>query len=171
MKDLIKKLREEHAHILQMIESQQDILKIIEFVEGSHHPLEEIHLFPKMASHPLLREGGPLCTYFRSIDLDINPKAPMFTRLEKFYEQGGPKPSPYQEFSWLSEQNPLSIPMDEHKLGHELAQAIQFLSDQKDSALGMAFYSRFCEDYLELLHRHIDKEDNCLFVMCERMSG
>lgn len=152
-----------------MLNSDHDILDIIRLVEKVHHPLEEQELFPAIAAHPLLRQGGPLCTYFRGIELELSPRDRMQEHLEEAYREGLPQATPYAEFSWLNPQNPLSMPMDEHVTGHNLAEAISFLAKSPDDPLYKKFYAVLCQDYKKLLRAHIDKEDNCLFVMCERI--
>lgn len=155
---------------MTMMNQDKDILDIIEFVEKIHHPREEIELFPLISRHPLLKKGGPRCIYFIGMNLDFEPFAPVRQRLQSFYVSGGAVAPPYQEFSWLTEQNPLSIPMDEHKLGHELGKAIFFLSKNKESPLYDKFFESFCDDYCRLLKVHIEKEDTCLFLICEALS-
>lgn len=169
MNALIRDLRQQHKDILDMIARGDDILSIVEFVEKVHHPLEEIELFPAVAANPLLREGGPLCTYFRSIDLELGPKEAPLQHLEDLYSKGFPRPSAYPSYDWFNAQSPLSIPMDEHVLGHALASALHGLAENKNSALYAEFYQKLSDDYISLLKLHINKEDNCLFIMCERM--
>ncbi|MDG0816903.1 hypothetical protein [Bdellovibrio svalbardensis] len=155
--------------ILQMIDANEDIFKIIHFVENVHHPREEQQLFPLVAQSPLLRQGGPLCTYFKGIELDLNPLSAARKHLADLYQQGCPHPEDYPDFQWLNSQSPLSMPMNEHQLGHELAAALNFLSSNQESSLYKIFFSKISEEYKKLLKAHIDKEDHCLFVICERI--
>jgi hemerythrin-like domain-containing protein len=168
VKDLLEKLRQEHQQILTMLDEKVSILEIIKFVEEVHHPREEQDLFPTISQNPLLSQGGPLCTYFRGLELDLNPNQDCHNYLLHLYDQGLPKPPPYKTFSWLNPQNPLSLPMDEHALGHEIAEALKHLTLPN---CGPEFPDAFCklsQYYEKLLRLHIAKEDQCLFVLCER---
>ncbi|MFS4457895.1 hypothetical protein [Bdellovibrio sp. HCB2-146] len=150
-----------------MLDKGEDILKVIDFVETIHHPKEEQLLFPVIAKQVWLSQGGPLCTYYRGLQLEFDPLAPVRRYLRLFYEQSGISAPSIGEYSWLSEQSPLSIPMEEHFIGHELSVALRFLSNKKNSALYAEFFEIFRKLYSDLLRVHISKEDNCLFVMCE----
>lgn len=169
MNALISDLRLQHKDILEMIARNEDILSIINFVEKIHHPLEEKELFPAVAANPLLREGGPLCTYFRSIDLELGPKEAPLQHLEDLYNKGFPRPPEYPTYDWFNAQSPLSIPMDEHVLSHAIGTALHGLAEIKNSALYAEFFQKLSDDYISLLKLHINKEDNCLFIMCEKM--
>ncbi|BEV68989.1 hypothetical protein Bb109J_c2409 [Bdellovibrio bacteriovorus] len=169
MNDLLRKLREEHQTILKMFEQKAPILEILHFVEAVHHPLEEQELFPKIAAHPLLSQGGPLCTYFRGMELDLAPQSEPRRRLKLLHEQGLPQASAYPSFEWLNAQNPLSLPMDEHELGHHLAEAIKILLKPEMREKYPGALEALKSDYEQLLRRHIAKEDGCLFVLCEKL--
>lgn len=167
MTDLLKQLRQEHVQILEMLNKGEDILKVIDFVEKIHHRKEEELLFPLIAKQAWLSQGGPLCTYYRGLQLEFDPLAPVRRYLHLFYEQSGQSAPTLKKHSWLSEQSPLSIPMEEHFIGHELSEALRFLAPKKNSALYAEFFEVFRTLYSDLLRGHIAKEDNCLFVMCE----
>lgn len=171
MNALLEKLRQEHQVILKMFEDQTPILDIIHFVEKVHHPLEEQELFPAVANHPLLREGGPLCTYFRGMELDLNPQQGPRQTLQALYRAGFPEACAYASFEWLNPQNPLSIPMDEHELGHEIAEALKILANSDMQKIYPGYFEALKAAYESLLRRHIAKEDGCLFVLCEKLLG
>lgn len=167
MSDLILELRQEHQNILSLI-GQRDILSLLDLVETVHHPKEENLLFPLLAEHPRLREGGPRCMYFRGLQMDLNIHAPAEKLLSQYYKSGGSPPSEYKKFSWLTEQSPLHLPMYEHHLGHALGSAMrEILSGKHPGAesLLMDLYGEYCR----LLNLHIEKEDTCLFVLAETL--
>lgn len=169
MVKILEELRQQHQTLLNMISEDKDIFDIIKLVEEIHHPLEEQALFPLIADHPLLQEGGPLCTFFRGMELDLNPKSVAEELLKRAYAQGLPRPHAYPQFTWLNEHNPLSMPMEEHVLSDELAQALLFLKDQPDEKLYQDFFVSLKNEYIRLLKLHIAKEDGCLFVLCEKL--
>ncbi|WP_373999127.1 hypothetical protein [Bdellovibrio bacteriovorus] len=169
MVKILEELRQQHQTLLNMISEDKDIFDIIKLVEEIHHPLEEQALFPLIADHPLLQEGGPLCTFFRGMELDLNPKSVAEELLKRAYAQGLPRPHAYPQFTWLNEHNPLSMPMGEHVLSDELAQALLFLKDQSNEKLYKDFFVSLKIEYIRLLKLHIAKEDGCLFVLCEKL--
>ncbi|UOF01527.1 hypothetical protein [Bdellovibrio reynosensis] len=168
MLEVINELREEHRAILCLIE-KNDILAVIKYVEEIHHPKEEKLLFPKLAGHPLLNQGGPRCMYFRGLELDLQIYDGAKKVLKDFYQNKGPRPHAYGTFHWLKDNNPLNIPMEEHRLGHELSQAIQFLYTHPSSDLYKDFLVPLEQEYVRLLKLHIEKEDTCLFILAERI--
>lgn len=169
MNPLIATLRAEHQHILKMFSDKEDIFKIIAYLENVHHPREEQELFPLVADHPLLSQGGPLCTYFRGMELDLAPFDSVKNYLKGLYLNGFPAPTPYASFDWLTHGNPLNIPMNEHYLGHEISDALKFLSSSQNKERYPGSFERLSEEYEALLKAHIDKEDRCLFIMCEKL--
>lgn len=154
--------------LLALIESN-DILKTIEFVESVHHPKEEDFLFPLLASHPLLHAGGPRCVFFKGLELERRIYAGPTNLLREYYQGGGRLPEVQKDFAWLKDQNPLNIPMHEHRLGHELASAIRYLMGPSRSAVQVALLESFCWEYNSLLKLHIEKEETCLFVLAEKI--
>lgn len=171
MTDLLKQLREEHALILKMLDNEEDILTIVDFVENIHHPKEEELLFPLIAQEAWINQGGPLCTYYRGLQLEFDPLEPVRRSLKLFYQQSGVSALPIENFPWLTDQNPLSIPMKEHHIGTELSEALRFLANKKNSNLYSEFFEILSQLYVQMLRAHIDKEDNCLFAMCEARAG
>lgn len=168
MLEVLNELREEHRTILSLIQ-KNDILAVIKYVEEVHHPKEEKILFPKLAGHPLLNQGGPRCMYFRGLELDLQIYEGSRKLLKSFYQNKGPRPGDYTDFAWLKDNSPLNIPMEEHRLGHELACAIQFLYTHPSSNLYKDFLAPLEREYVRLLKLHIEKEDTCLFILAERI--
>lgn len=171
MEQVLARLREEHQFILQLLTEPDRILELIEFVEGTHHPLEEEKLFPLIAKAPWLRQGGPQCSLHMGLRLDRDPLERMRTHLGSFYKQVTQQADwhrrPAAAPDWLNAQNPLSIPMEEHALSHDLAAGLKYLLMAPPIELFDSFYKTLHEDFCDLLKLHIDKEDHCLFVMCE----
>lgn len=168
MSILIKKLRDQHQLILELLNKPEHASELIHFVENEHHPLEENELFPLVADQQFLRQGGPRCSYFMGLRLDTEMTRDNRALLNRFYLKTDYRPCPYPVPAWLSPQNPLSIPMEEHIIGAEFAGCITFLLNQTSSSLYNEFFEPLYDSYCRLIMLHIDKEDNCLFVMCER---
>lgn len=167
MHKIIAELKSEHLTIRSLMKSD-DIFKLIQFVESVHHPKEEELLFPLLAQHPLLKQGGPRCMFFQGLILDLKVLDRPRQLLSEYYFIGGPLPEAYKDFPWLSVSNPLDIPMAEHRLGRELAQGLQHLFQNPSSLLYKKFYAAFRTEYYRLLELHMEKEDTCLFILAEK---
>lgn len=168
MKEVLNNLREQHQKILMMLDRPEQVEELIHFVEEVHHPLEEIELFPFMKDKPCLSQGGPRCSLYMGMRLELDPLTRVRGHLADFYRKTSFRPPHYPLPEWLTAQNPLSIPYEEHVVGAELAKSLLFLSKPENSTLRAEFFDKFYDDYCRLLRMHIDKEDNCLFIICER---
>lgn len=169
MKELLKTLREEHRWLLERLEDPGNIPEIIDFLKKVHHPKEEQLLFPLMAGQPRLNEGGPRCGYFMGLRLEMAPQIEVRKRLEEFQRSIGLSVNFQPPPAWLTPQCPLSIPMEEHELCHNLANALRWLYNHDLSAEQIQIKDRLTFDFQKLLRAHIDKEDTCLFVLCESL--
>lgn len=182
MKSLLATLKSEHEMILREMKVLEDsesidearLRALFEFVEFTHHEKEENILFPWISKQNWLRQGGPLCGHFMSIRIDLNPLARMHQHLKDFNQKYLYQPSYNKSFTWLNHQNPLSIPMEEHEMGHLLSEAlihlIQISAGTSTEASKEKLFRTLLQDYFSLLKMHIHKEDNCLFVQCEQSS-
>jgi len=142
-------------------------LELIHFLEEVHHPLEEEVLFPVLSKTSWLCQGGPRCSLHMGIRIEQDPLGKIEKHLADFSQKSGWRANPSQDPSWLSQQSPLSIPMEEHAVSHRLADALKELRKDRESALYREFFPLLYNDFCQLLKMHIDKEDHCLFVMCE----
>jgi len=172
MKNVLAKLREEHQFILRLLDEPDRILELIKFVEEIHHPLEEEKLFPIIAQTHWLRQGGPQCSLHMGLRLDRDPLGRMRAHLNSFHKEASQQTDwhhhPTVNPEWLTPQNPLSIPMEEHAVSHDLAESLKYLMKNPQTELFRGFFKILHEDFSALLKMHIDKEDHCLFVMCEQ---
>lgn len=57
--------------------------------------------------------------------------------------------------------------MEEHAVSHRLSEALKELCKDREASLAREFFPVLYNDFCELMKMHIDKEDHCLFVMCE----
>lgn len=100
--------------------------------------------------------------------LDQNPLARFEKHLADYAQFSGWTPVAEEAPVWLTPQNPLSVPMEEHAVSHMLASALKELMKDRQSPLSRKFFPVLYEDFRQLMKMHIDKEDHCLFVMCEQ---
>jgi len=71
------------------------------------------------------------------------------------------------------EHGPIGCMLDEHEIGRALIRAMSDNVDAaaKGSARAASMVRRAGTEYIQLLRRHIQKEDNVLFVMADRVLG
>lgn len=161
-------LRQQHQDILKMLDRPELAAELIHFVESVHHPLEEKELFPFLDKQKCLVAGGPKCSYFMGIRLELDPLGAMKKNLQKFFANTSFRPEPYPTLPWLTPQSPLSLPFEEHAVGADLAQSLLFLLKPENEELHTQFFAIIFKDYCRLLKMHVDKEDNCLFIIYEQ---
>lgn len=171
--EIIASLQEEHREILRRMESIQTngptseaLLSLFNFVGVIHHQKEEELLFPIFAKSNCLSQGGPFCGYFMGLRLDLNREGTIRAHLAEFSRRSGIVLTPPPPPAWLSAQDPLSIPMEEHELAHLLSDAITELLHRESENLKDAFFETLLHDYFNLVRLHIQKEETCLFVQC-----
>lgn len=169
MKELVNTLKKQHQMILGMLDHPELARDLIHFVENEHHPLEELELFPFLQKQSCLSQGGPRCGLYMGLRLELNPLTTMQEHLKKLYAKTSFRPKDYPVPDWLTAQSPLSIPFEEHVIGADLAQSLLFLLEPENTSLHKEFFAQLYGDYCHLLRLHIDKEDNCLFILCERV--
>jgi hypothetical protein len=101
------------------------------------------------------------------IRLEQDPLGKIEKHLSDFAQSSGWDAKPTEDPAWLTQQSPLSVPMEEHAVSHRLADALRELRKDRDSVLYLEYFPLLYNDFVRLLKMHIDKEDHCLFVMCE----
>lgn len=138
------------------------------FVIEFHHRREERFLFPLIASHPKLSEGGPGCTKFMGLRLMSGMNKDIF---EKEQELGLQIYKAAQELSpYLQPQNPITIPVEEHAAETVLIRWMdRELEISRTSQLSCDKMAWALERYYDLLREHSQKEDECLFIMAQRI--
>ncbi len=173
--EIIQHLVDEHNDVARLIWNLDQLLErspaswdsaflellmkfIPTFVEHLHHGKEEDILFPLLANHPALNQGGPQCTFFMGIKLNRDPVNPIFDVMGK-PPLHHPKPA-IDEI--LKNQSPLRIPIEEHQAG---AAAIHFLKSRLQQNLVDETFARMLQNYRQLLQSHMDKENKCLFIL------
>lgn len=172
MKEVLTTLREQHQEILKMLDQPERALELIQFVEKEHHPLEEEKLFPFLnLKRDCLTAGGPRCTMYMGMRLEFNPLTQVRKHLDQLFQKTNFRPPAYPSLTWLMPSNPLSIPYEEHIVGAELAHSMEYLLSPAGAPFKEEFFLLLYDDYCRLLRMHIDKEDNCLFVISERALG
>ncbi len=136
-----------------------------------HHEKEEAILFPEMANHPRIREGGPRCgfiskyvfeeTYVNELMAPI--KSSGFTLEEHPHSQ--------LMKDLLIKNSPLAVPLREHDTGY---QALQYLNHKMNLAkegqdVNFNSLLEYFDIYVRFMDLHIRKEDECLFVLARNI--
>jgi hemerythrin-like domain-containing protein len=114
-----------------------------------HHSKEEEVLVPALTGKGYPLKGGPLCTYFRSLEII---RIPMRDEVRETSSALGETPPE-------SPDAPIPI-LEEHQLGRNLVRLMK-------KAASPAEFARRAERFLEMLDEHIHKEDHCLFPMTD----
>lgn len=130
-----------------------------EFVIEFHHGREEKYLFPFVASHVKVSEGGPACTKFMGLRIMSSMNKDIFDLEAELGHRGYPAASEIQPY--LQQQNPITIPMSEHE-----AETILVRLMERGDVAKIAWA---LERYYDLLREHSQKEDECLFIMARRI--
>lgn len=116
-----------------------------------HHYKEEHVLFPALFPSPRLQQGGPRCTHFMDdwIHASSNRASIPDTDLHK---------------------SPLGIPLMEHHMLHaRLDEIREILCRPHEDPVERRKLHRLTLEYEQLLRRHIEKEDTCLFVLANQI--
>ena len=166
MSGLLLLIKKEHKTIFQFltkIESQgvtdvKELLFLKSAVEGEHHLKEESVLFKVLLQKKQITEGGPFCTlYFDSFRLN-SPE-----EICRQHDLTWAIPS---EKSYLFKDNlPIKIPSSEHVLSEILCDYLILHWQMKDQEK----WKHVLQSYLDLQKIHIEKEDNCLLSLAERL--
>jgi hemerythrin-like domain-containing protein len=117
-----------------------------------HHAKEEDLLVPALVAKGFPLVGGPLCTYFRSLETIRDPLRDEVCETSRLL--GEPPPN--------SPDAPIPI-LEEHQLGRNLVRLMRRAAEGGNATDFVRRAGRF----LEMLAEHIDKEDRCLFPMAD----
>lgn len=135
-------------------------------VETCHHTKEERFLFPALAKSERLRAGGPKCTQYMG-QLITHDLAAQILR-----ENSDLAGRPVDAFRrTLTETgSPLRIPMEEHDAGHlcllRVRLEVEGYATAPENAYRLATRIR---QYLRLMRLHIEKENECLFMLVDQL--
>ncbi len=152
-------------------EDYQNALTFISsYVDSVHHGKEELGLFPDVYELGLMMDGGPKCSLFFDVFLDYR----FSDKLEKEAKEiGGIAPYVVKnELKGIVEdRHPLAIPLKDHEASYY---AISILKVEIEKRKNNKEYNsmrifRTGNMYTEMLHYHIRKEDECLFVRLQQV--
>lgn len=166
MSALISLIKQEHKIIFQFLKKIENngVLDIKELlflksaVEGEHHLKEESILFKVLLQKKQITEGGPFCTlYFDAFRMN-SPE-----EICRQHDLAWVIPP---EKNYLFKDNlPIKIPSSEHVLSEILCDYLILHWQMKDQEK----WSHVLQAYLDLQKIHIEKEDNCLLSLAERL--
>lgn len=140
-------------------------------VSSQHHEKEE-RLFERLITNPVVNQGGPKCNYFMQQKM-INE---YIKKVDGFWKE-------YSELKLEKDAllldaqsigSALSIPLEEHYYLRKIVFMISFEVNLQMQAVDK-FRSERIKNlfnlYKAMLMNHIEKEDQCLFVALERLTG
>lgn len=137
-------------------EQIEDLLLFFElFSDQLHHAKEEEILLPALIQSGFPWKGGPLCSYFKQMQMWDESIQEQVKALNQEFE-----------LNLIFDSDPFSpkrsLPvLEEHVLGRALVRVLR-LEIAKPSS-----FTRFARRFISLLDAHIDKENRCLFPMLD----
>ena len=186
--DIIDELVQEHVFIEQVMSGirsflfqdltftsdQIDTLVFIPkffdlFVEKIHHGKEEEILFPALAEVEILKQGGPKCVLFMGLRIEHQFGEKVLSQAKSL------NIPPPQLRAFVKNQidltTPLSIPLSEHITGYYSISLMQHFANEIQNGNTSAYldFKSCALRHLEMLHYHIRKEDECLFIRARQL--
>ena len=155
-----------------LLNELQDFFKAYtDFVGGLHHEKEELFLFPALGECADLREGGPKCVFFMSFYVANNPLDSAKKRIAEYNLKTESITHRENIEKLIAMNSPLSILISEHDAGHLLTAAISemFTKCKQDFEANKWALIFLLSDYMTLIELHQRKEDECLFLVCEKL--
>ncbi len=183
---LIATLRAEHARIRRMmaafdlmgkklgsgspvpVEDLRDALGFFRaYAGGVHHLKEERELFPLIDRFGG-GLGGPRCSYFMEFWIISNP----IDEIVKLTEGEGAALADYplseEMKAVLAKNSCLGVPIEEHQAGYLALRMLEKdVNRYEESGLLPGRFLPLASAELRMLGLHIEKEEECLFVMAE----
>ncbi|MCC7440782.1 MAG: hemerythrin domain-containing protein [Bdellovibrionales bacterium] len=141
------------------------------YLERFHHGKEEELLFPALNQTGRVDQGGPYCGLFMDYWITRNPIPEIEARVAR--AGIGPVGPTEGVREILGQVNCMRIPLQEHAAGHACLEVLRGISRAHSGGgeFPKADFSAAVRLYCELLHLHIRKEDECLFVLAASALG
>ncbi len=153
--------------VVERIRAQLNHLRYI--VEDVHHKNEEELLFPELHSRVNLKEGGPECARFMTLKQFSDPAQIIFKQGKK---RGHDAEVLLKRNKSELLESPLIIPMEEHVAGQIAIHLAEFeianLLKHNSSSEALASLRKIITTYISLMRHHIQKENECLFVLADQ---
>lgn len=134
------------------------------YVGKYHHAKEEDILFPFVENLKMLKNGGPKCTLFYDMFMQSDYKNKVIAEHKKYsFKEYRPSQNVKKI---IAAKSPLEIPLEDHESGYYLLESMYVECDKIDSYSkhDRAQLSKLSLWYQDMLHQHIRKEEECLFV-------
>ncbi len=136
------------------------------YVDELHHGKEEDLLIPALLAKGFPMKGGPMCTYFKSLQMEGKPLKEQIAELDVLLSEQNEKldsPSPLAVY-------PIPI-VEEHILGKKLLKVmlLEVEKGEQNKNFSSQTFVKLARRYIEFLREHIDKENRCLFPMSDNV--
>ena len=189
--EVIQELKGEHQSFLKKLEKifqktqesgffedlmslslfRTEFLQLNHEVSSRHHEKEE-RLFEALIANPIANQGGPRCNYFMQQKMmnDYTKKVDDFWK--EYTELKLEKDALLVEAQ--TKGSALSIPLEEHYYLRKLVFMISFEVNLQMQAIDNYRSARIKDLfnlYKAMLMSHIEKEDQCLFVVLEKLTA
>lgn len=190
-KNIFEQMSEEHQIISKMVlvfdktldlilkdtksfpaeDIEKTLIFFKDFVDEYHHSKEELILFPAAdQQNVVVRQGGPKCTFFFGMYLDEETLANTLEDVKSYHKKVAPYSANTPVQTLLDKNSPLSIPLSEHETGYYSMQLLksELLEYKQNTDKDMRFFVKVASRYSGMLKKHIQKEDECLFVTLQK---
>lgn len=163
---LLKYFSDEHGQILCELKerhARRDWPGFFKYgrdiVLNGHEKCEELFLFSAIGLKAEIRSGGPLCMLYYGLRLESPPLETAAARC------GQPRIDPHQHLDeirrpFYQSGSPVCIPIEDHM-------ALEQVLNRADRGGTDDELANFADYYLRLITTHFEKEDQCLFPMCQ----
>lgn len=166
LKALIEKVKKtEDLKVLG--ETIKQTLEFLDFyVEKYHQEKEEMTLYPLVAGHPRVNQGGPMCSFFYDYHMNSNPLIKTGQLVGKSINVNTFDFCPEHLKTYFVNRSPISIPLEDHLSTRML---LHFIRNEFESLINEPQQAKL-RSALQLMSEihefHVQKEEKCFFLMC-----
>ncbi len=153
----------------ELLNAFETLIGFIEtFMENNHHHKEEELLFPRIDMSPIVYQGGPYCTHYYHFHLEYQRYDQSQELAKETQTTIAPLLLSPAVQQMVDHKNALMVPLEDHWASHNYTQIFKtFLSQAKSGIpIDHLLFRRSFIGFIGLIAQHTEKENNCLFVMC-----
>jgi hemerythrin-like domain-containing protein len=138
----------------------EELLRFFEiFADRIHHGKEEEILLPALLEKGFPLPGGPLCTYFKGLQMMGPSLQGQIHEVEALLNREGKSTQEKLNSPRILAEGTIPV-LEEHRLARLLVRGMR-------QELGQPRFADFATRFIRLLYEHIDKENRCLFPMAD----
>jgi hypothetical protein len=135
-------------------------------IEGRSNLKAELFLFPAMSGKAEIRAGGPLCMLYFEMHLANHPLDRSAAARGTKRTHPGPANVAKHLRGFFEQNSPVCIPTMDHLAEAELTQRANEIFGGERNPQTLRELKFLADVYLDLVKKHVEKENNCLLPMC-----